>query len=131
MGELSQNRPERPAGFEAHPERINKNGRPRKWVNTLKDQGYKKSEIMDCLQVLMSMNEEELQEVYDDGERSILEQTVAGALLKAKQGKSLYNLDTIITRVFGQPKMEVEQQITGDIKITLNLNGDLPNNPTG
>lgn len=109
----------------------NPKGRPRKWVNTLRDQGYKKSEIMDCLQVLMSMTEEELQDVYDDNTRPILEQTVAGALLKAKQGKSLYNLESIITRVFGQPKQEIDNQITGDFKITLNLNGDLPNNPTG
>lgn len=111
MGELSQNRPERPPGFEAHPERINKNGRPRKWVSTLRDQGYKKSEITDAIQVLISMDVEELKDVEENG-TTILEKIVAGALLKAKSTNSLYNIETLITRVFGQPKQEIEEKIT-------------------
>ena len=38
----------------------NPNGRPRKYVSLLKEQGYKLSEINDSIQALMSMDEEEI-----------------------------------------------------------------------
>lgn len=104
-------------------------GRPRKWVNTLKDRGYKKSEVIDAIQILIEMDAQELKDIAEDETRTILEQIVANALLEAKRKKSLYNIETLLTRVYGQPKQEIEAEIKGDIKVTLNLN-DNNNNPT-
>lgn len=101
----------------------NPNGRPRKWVSTLKDQGYKKSEVVDAIQALCSMSTEELQEVADGEKNTILERTVAKALLNGNTKGSLYNLETLITRVHGQPKQDIEQttNIKGDINITMKI----------
>ena len=42
----------------------NPNGRPRKIVSLLKDQGYKLSEINDTLMALLSMDMNELKEAF-------------------------------------------------------------------
>ena len=43
----------------------NPNGRPRKYVSLLKEQGYKLAEINDTIQAMMSMDLEELKTVWD------------------------------------------------------------------
>lgn len=89
----------------------NPNGRPRKWVNTLKNRGYKKSEVVDAIQIMIELDAKELKEIAEDETRTILEQIVASALLEAKRKKSLYNIETLLTRVYGQPKQEIETEI--------------------
>ncbi len=43
----------------------NPNGRPRKYVSLLKEQGYKLAEVNDCIQAIMSMDMQELKAVWD------------------------------------------------------------------
>lgn len=90
----------------------NPKGRPKKFVTMLKEQGYKRSEINDTIQALLSMNLQELKEVFDDKNATILEKTIANALKKSLEKGSLYSIETLITRVYGQPKQEIEQSIT-------------------
>mgnify|MGYP001578258838 CR=1 FL=1 len=109
----------------------NPNGRAKKWVSTLKENGYKKSEIVDAIEVLMSMDKGELEEVVKDETNTILELTIAKALLKGLEKGTLYNLETLTTRVHGQPKQEIDQTITvTSFNISLNLNGDIPEKPS-
>jgi hypothetical protein len=89
----------------------NKNGRPRKFVTLLKEQGYKRSEINDTIQAMLAMDMNELKGVYDDPRATILEKTVANALRKSLEKGTLYSIETLLTRVFGQPKQEVTQTI--------------------
>lgn len=102
-------------GFHTNPERINKDGRPRKYVSLLKEQGYKLSEINDSIQALMSMDEEELKSVSTNDKATVLEKTVAKAILKSLSNGSLYSLDTLLTRVYGKPKEQVD--IKSDNKV--------------
>jgi len=88
----------------------NPNGRPRKYVTLLKDQGYKLSEINDTIQVMMSMDVEELKSVYDNPRATILEKTIANAMNKSLNKGSLYSLDTLLTRVYGKPKEQMDIQ---------------------
>jgi hypothetical protein len=90
----------------------NPNGRPRKFVSLLASQGYTRSEINDTLQAMMSMTLEELAEVYKDPKATILEKTVAGAMKKSLEKGTLYSLETLLSRVYGQPKQEVAASIT-------------------
>lgn len=101
----------------------NPKGRPRKWVSTLKEIGYTKSQAVDCAVVLLGMTLEELQEVDKDTSNTILERTVAKAIIKGYEKGNLYNLETILTRVFGMPKQEVEQEVKM-IKLNVNWDGD-------
>jgi hypothetical protein len=102
-------------GFHTNPERINKEGRPRKYVSLLKEQGYKLSEINDSIQALMSMDEEELKSVSTNDKATVLEKTIAKAILKSMSNGSLYSLDTLLTRVYGKPKEQMD--IKSDNKI--------------
>lgn len=85
-------------------ETANPNGRPRKYVSQLRDQGYKLGEVNDCIQAIMSMDMEELKSVWDNPKATILEKTIANALMTSLKKGSLYSIDTLLTRVYGKPK---------------------------
>ena len=96
-------------------ETMNPNGRPRKYVSQLKEQGYKLSEVNDAIQALMSMDVEELSAVLENPKATILELTIAKAMVKSLQNGSLYSMETLLTRVYGKPK-EI-QQVSSDSRI--------------
>lgn len=99
--------PARNGGTLTRPEKgetMNPNGRPRKYVSVLKDAGYKLSEINDTIQNLMAMRVDELEDVFKNPATTILEKTIAGAMIKSMKNGSLYSLDTLLTRVYGKPK---------------------------
>jgi hypothetical protein len=110
-------------GFDSHPDRINKNGRPKKFVTLLKENGYKVSEVNDTVQAMLSMTLDELKDVWQDPKATILEKTIANAMRKSLEKGSLYSIETLLSRVFGKPKetADVNQTVQGEIKITLDL----------
>lgn len=88
--------------------RRNTEGRPRKYLSTLADQGYKNSEIVDTMKVVLSMTASELEKVKDNPTATVLERIVAKAILDAKKHGLLGSLETIITRAVGAPKQTTE-----------------------
>lgn len=95
----------------------NPNGRPRKYVSLLKEQGYKLSEINDTIQSMMAMDIEELKEVFENPKATILEKTIANAMRKSLSNGSLYSVETLLTRLYGKPKEQVDMNTSGDITI--------------
>ena len=93
----------------------NPNGRPRKYVSLLKEQGYKLAEINDTIQAMMSMDLDELKTVWDNPKATILEKTIAGAMRKSLDKGSLYSLETLLSRVYGKPKEQTE--LSGSLTI--------------
>jgi hypothetical protein len=89
-------------------ETMNPNGRPRKFVSELRDQGYKLSEVNDAIQVMLSMTIEELAETYKNPKATVLEKTIAAAIKKSIEKGSLYSIETLLTRVYGKPKETVD-----------------------
>ena len=104
-------------------ETMNPNGRPKKFVTLLKEQGYKVSEVTDTIQAMMAMTLDELKEVWNDPKATILEKTIANAMRKSLEKGSLYSIETLLSRVYGKPKetADVNQNVTGEIKISLDL----------
>ena len=100
----------------------NPNGRPRKYVSLLKDQGYKLSEINDSLMALLSMDLNELKDVFENPKATVLEKAVAGAIRKSIEKGSLYNIETIITRAMGKPKEQTEHSGGQTIKVIYERN---------
>ena len=105
----------------------NPNGRPRKYVSLLKEQGYKVSEINDTIQAMMSMDLEELKSVWDNPKGTVLEKTIAAAMRKSLEKGSLYSLETLLTRVYGKPKETVDTtnktELTGKIQVEVITSG--------
>lgn len=94
---------------------LNPNGRPKKYVTLLKEQGYKLSEVNDTIQTIMAMDLEELKQVWDNPKATVLEKTIANALKKSLEKGSLYSIDTLLNRVYGKPKET--SQVTQDSRI--------------
>lgn len=95
----------------------NPNGRPKKYVTLLKENGYKLSEVNDTIQAMMAMTIDELKQVFDNPQSTILEKTVAGAMVKSLKNGSLYSLDTLMTRVYGKPKETATIESNGKIEV--------------
>lgn len=95
----------------------NPNGRPRKYVSLLKEQGYKLSEVNDTIQSMMAMTIDELNNVWDNPKATILEKTIAGAMVKSLKNGSLYSMDTLMSRVYGKPKETQSVENTGTIEV--------------
>lgn len=102
----------------------NPNGRPRKFVTTMKEQGYKMTEINDTLMVLLSMDVIELKAIYDNPKSTVLEKAVANAIRKSIEKGSLYNIETIITRAMGKPKEQTEHSGTQTIRVIYDDGGN-------
>jgi hypothetical protein len=95
----------------------NPNGRPRKYVSELRAQGYKLGEVNDAIQVLMSMTIDELKEVYTNPKATVLEKTIASAIRKSIEKGSLYSIETLLTRVYGKPKEQLDLNASGGMEI--------------
>lgn len=98
-------------GFDKNPQNINRKGRPRKWILEMKEQGYKLSEITDVIQILISLEPEKLKELKSNPSSTALEVSIASAILKSISKGDLDSIETLITRVYGKPKQEIQGQL--------------------
>jgi len=80
------------------------NGRPKKYVTHLKGIGYTNSEIVETLKVLLSLTIYELNEVFKNPDATILELSVAKALVKGIERGNIYTLNELLNRIIGKPK---------------------------
>lgn len=90
-------------------------GRPKKIVSILGQQGYKLSQVNDTIQIMLMMTIKELKVIYDNPDATILEKTIAGAMVNSLKKGSLYSLETLLTRIYGKPKET--STVTNDGKI--------------
>jgi hypothetical protein len=88
----------------------NPHGRPRKFVCQLKDMGYNKQDITQTIENMMAMTITELAEVFKDDNSTVLEKTVANAIKRGIEKGTLYSMEILLNRVYGQPKQEVESK---------------------
>ena len=101
-------------GFDKRPENINRKGRPRKVALQLKSQGYTLIEINDTIKAMCSMNIQELKKVYENTNSSILEKTIAAALQKGLQKGNLESIETLLNRVYGKPRQDLDIKSGGE-----------------
>jgi hypothetical protein len=111
--------------FRANPQNINRKGRPKKPVLTLKIDGYKLHEINDTIQAICSMDMEMLNSIKDNPQSTILERTIASALTKGIEKGQLESIETLLNRVYGKPKEKVDITTNGENlnepKYTINI----------
>lgn len=102
----------------------NPHGRPKKIITKLKDIGYSKDDINQTYMNMCGMTRQELEAIDKDktGQYTIAEQIIAGALVKAHDKNSLFNIETLVTRVHGKPKETVDNNIKTEEPITITLN---------
>jgi tmRNA-binding protein len=102
--------------------RINLQGRPRKLITQMKDIGYTKTQVEETMLSMLSLSRKELEKIDKGDEYTIMERTIAGALLKGHDKNSLFNLEMLLTLSQGKPKETIDQTIESkNFTITLNL----------
>ena len=98
------------------------NGRPQKLITQMKEIGYTKSQVEDTMLSMLSLGRKELEKIDRGDEYTIMERTIAGALLKGHDKNSLFNFEMLLTRSQGKPKETIDQTIESkNFTITLNL----------
>jgi hypothetical protein len=92
----------------------NPKGRPKKPVLAMRVAGYKLAEINDTIQAMCSMNMEELKKIWDNPNSTVLEKTIASALRKGIEKGNLQNVETLLNRVYGKPKEQMDITTNGE-----------------
>lgn len=103
-------------------ERRNLKGVPRKYINTLKENGYTQQEVKATIMVLMSMNLQELSEIWNNKQSDTLLLTLAGAIKRGIEKGSIYTIQQLLEMVFGKPKESVQTEHDGKIEVVF-VNG--------
>lgn len=97
-------------------------GRPKKLITQMKEIGYTKTQVEETMLSMLSLSRKELEKIDKGDEYTIMERTIAGALLKGHDKNSLFNLEMLLTRSQGKPKETIDQTIQSkNFTITLNL----------
>jgi hypothetical protein len=94
----------------------NTKGRPRKFILELKEQGYKLSEVTDSIAVLISLTEEELKDIYDNENSTVLEKVVSSAILKSIRRGDMTSIESLLNRAYGKSRQQVD--VEANVNIT-------------
>ena len=92
----------------------NTKGRPKKPVLQMKVAGYKLAEINDTIQAMCSMTIEQLREIWENPNATLLEKTIASSLRKGIEKGNLDSLETLMNRVYGKPNEKLDITSAGD-----------------
>jgi len=95
----------------------NYKGAPRKLISQISDIGYSNSEIVDCIKNITALTEDEIKQIVDNKDCTVLERMIGKAILKDFGKGSLWNLELVINRAFGKPKETQAVENTGKIEV--------------
>ena len=89
-------------------------GRPKKFVTLLKERGYKQSEVTDTVLRLIACTVDELKEIFENKNATVLEKVIANGLVRDLKKGSMYNLEQLLNRSIGRPRetVEVKQEVS-------------------
>lgn len=105
-------------------ERRNIKGRPRTYLNALKDQGFKHAEVIEVINVLFSLTLAELKELYNNEETPILIKVITNGIISDLKTGKIVTFDSLANRAYGTPKN------TSDVSMQLQFNVEAPNEHT-
>jgi hypothetical protein len=97
--------------------RRNIKGVPRKLVSKISDIGYTNSEVNDTIKNIIALTEDEIKQLIENKDCTLLERMVGKAILKDFDKGSIWNLEVIISRAFGKPKETQAVENTGKIEV--------------
>lgn len=121
--------------FEKDDERINREGRPKKFVSQvladLKEKGYEnvsRSQIVDIYETLLALSEDELLELGNDKEQPMIYRIIARAML-SKRGFDI--IERMVDRAQGRPTQPLKPDGDEPFPIALvKFEGDEPHGET-
>lgn len=100
-------------------------GRPKKFISSLKAQGYKLSEINDCIRTMLSLTLTQLKEAMQNPMATVMEMIIASAIKKAITSGDLSVFETLVSRTYGKPKETIEITTAPEVQAARNLYASL------
>jgi len=91
--------------------------KPKKFVTLLKESGYNHNQIINTYKIMLSLTIDELKEIYDNPQATILEKIIASGLRQDLKAGKVEVAETIINRSFGKPKENIESNVTHTINV--------------
>lgn len=87
----------------------NPNGRPKKWITEVYAHvpTYSKSQIMETIAKTCSLNQDELMDIFVNPEATVLERTLARAVLNGMAEGDIRTMLALIERQHGKPTQEI------------------------
>lgn len=82
----------------------NSHGAPRKLFSTLSELGYSKRQVADTMLNILALTKSEVKGISEDEGCTLLERSIAKALLKDYSKGSLWNVEVLLSRAIGKPK---------------------------
>ena len=84
----------------------------------VKEYGYTKKESENCIVLMLAMTTDELKQVFDSKLATILEKSVAHALITALKKGTFVTIDLMMTRIYGSP---MNNNTNLNMNMTLNV----------
>lgn len=97
-------------GFHTNPERINKDGRPRKIYTVLKESGYTKDDIRDAFAEIGWQNEADIDEILNDESKPMILRLIAKAFKRGTEKGDFRYVSEILQHVVGKPTEKTENK---------------------
>jgi hypothetical protein len=104
--------------FKDRPDKINRNGRPKKVYTVLKENGYTKDDIRIAFTEIGFYEQEELVELLKDKTKPIIFRIVANQYLTALKNSDFKKITEIMEQVLGKPKESLDVKSKLNIPIT-------------
>lgn len=101
--------------------RRNLEGRPKKFISSLKSQGYKLSEINDCIRTMLSLTAEQLKDAMQNRSATVMEILIGSSIKKAIAKGDLSVFETLVSRTYGKPKETIEITTAPEVQAARNL----------
>lgn len=98
-------------------ERRNLKGAPKKLASEIVQQGYTLRQARTAILNILALTEAEVLQIVDDETASVLERTIAAAVVKDMKKGRLNNLEALLTRAIGKPAERINLQHT-EITVT-------------
>jgi hypothetical protein len=89
-------------------ERRNTEGAPKKFINSIRDYGYKPGEIIDVLNTMVTLRIDQIQKIEKAQDGTYLERIIAKVLIKDFNKGTMWNVNSILDRIVGLPKQTTE-----------------------
>jgi len=99
----------------------NPNGRPPKFITTLKRQGYHAGDINRVILVILSLEVDKVSEIASNEAYTILERIIAKALINTLSKGNLYALESLLNRSIGLPNSNLKTENQETIHVSLKL----------
>jgi hypothetical protein len=101
-----------------------KNGRPKKIYTLIRESGYSKDDAKDMFADIGWLTQKELKELFESDKTPAIMKVLAHAYNKGINKGDYRYVAEIIQQWLGRPKIDQDVHMSGEIRVTLNLDGN-------